>query len=313
METTSYNKSGVKSTQCALYSAKDFNAKADFVYKVSLRKSSLRKINILNQLGIASTIISYLTPDEGIDLLSIHPKLYYTSNTGWIVLKNQCRLQPYEYSYISSYMTRIILESNPSYSSTYISSNDTMDNNQESEADNKDYKSIRLMNDSLQTYNMHHSSHFSSHSQNNIYTFNDNNNNETTIKNDDNEKSCHDISYYCRHLVLHAIRQLGFVCTRCSIPLDGINGLFACTNLCSTCSLRKFRWNNAPYVEGTIKFYLIGNQSITSTGKAFLTPPYWVQDSSDDVRTREEIVRKHGSVFELAQRIYEEKVRVTLL
>ena len=47
-----------------------------------------------------------------------------------------------------------------------------------------------------------------------------------------------------------------------------------------------------------------GDESIVSRGKAFRKAPYWV--SSDD--TSEQVLHSHTSVFELAQRMYEEKV-----
>ena len=263
-----------------------------------MRKQSKEKINIFNQLGIASTIIKYLSPHEAIDLLSIHPKLYFSSNNGWIILKIQCQLQPYEFCYISSYMTRMILEgtSKDLSSSVHTSSNGSISKNESN--------AMQLMTESFHNYNLENSD---------MYDATQNNNNDHEEYNTD-ERSihCKDISYYSRHLILHSVRKLGFVCVRCSSPLDGSKGIFACTNLCRNCALRKFRRLNSVYVDGTIKFYLCGNESITSRGRAFLIAPYWVSMESDDVHNKEEIIKRHGTVYELAQRIYEEKVRNVL-
>ena len=74
--------------------------------------------------------------------------------------------------------------------------------------------------------------------------------------------------------------------------------------MCSTCSSRKFKDTNAKYVEGTVRFYLTGEDYITTRGLAFLQHPYWI--STDDPSA--EIILSHGSAYRLAQRIYEEKI-----
>ena len=277
--------------KCSLSS--EYLSKTEMVNKVTSIKDSKKRINIFNQLGVASTIIKYLSPHEAIDFLSIHPKLYFSSNNGWIILKIQCQLQPYEFCYISSYMTRIILESVSSSSTEFASSKDSINTNES--------KAVQLMTESFQNYNLEKSDMYEA--------YNCDNDDHEEYNTDERSIHCKDISYYSRHLILHVVRKLGFICVRCSTPLDGTKGLFACTNLCRSCALRKFRRLNAPYVDGTIKFYLCGNESITSRGRAFLTTPYWVSIEIDDIRNKEEIIKRHGTVFELAQRIYEEKVK----
>lgn len=342
-----------------------------------------------------------LTPEEGIDVLSCHPKMYYGCITGWIVLKNQCQLIPFEFSYMSSYMTRMIMEeyllsssatsasinqekNNSSFSLAWTGTRslppstlslfkatqqhrlNRNDNNKTGNSNSNNSK-ITSMNHpfykgadtaakgrvNTMSSNLHHTHHrvnaqsgsannvgsnnndyhhhnnnnnnnnhgtnccitrphdreclfYNAHSNNNnissIYDCNcscvsysdvvddyvDDNYSDNNIDNDGNNGDSNnnteisnshtnsttplhpsptpDISYYQRHLILHAIRQLGFNCTHCSIPLDGPHGLFACTNLCNPCALRKFRSNNEGYVEGTIRFYLSGNESIISKG-----------------------------------------------
>ena len=56
-----------------------------------------------------------------------------------------------------------------------------------------------------------------------------------------------------RQLVVHAVRKLGFNCSVCYAPLEGPNGLFACTNTCTPCAVSKFKSIGAGYVEGTVR------------------------------------------------------------
>lgn len=111
-----------------------------------------------------------------------------------------------------------------------------------------------------------------------------------------------------RGLVIHAIRRLGYNCSSCYIPLNGINGLFACTNICNTCAIKIFKDNNCPFVDGIVRFYLCGQEALTTRGQAFLIHPYWL--STDDSYRR--VIQTHGNAFNLAQAIYEEKVKILI-
>lgn len=56
-----------------------------------------------------------------------------------------------------------------------------------------------------------------------------------------------------RSIVFHSIYNLGYNCMHCCIPLTGPLGFFACTNLCTHCSLRTFRESNSRiYVDGSV-------------------------------------------------------------
>jgi len=106
-----------------------------------------------------------------------------------------------------------------------------------------------------------------------------------------------------RLATLFVVNQLGFACSCCLKPLDGREGsLFACTTLCKTCSLKKFIGSD--FVEGTIKFYLSGLDSVTIKGLAFLQYPYFVC-TDEDVKTK--IEQLFGSAFEVSIAIYQEK------
>ena len=113
-----------------------------------------------------------------------------------------------------------------------------------------------------------------------------------------------------RTLVIHAVRHLGLICERCPRILEGQNGLFAFTHLCNMCATSQLKASESPYVDAVIRFYLSGDDFITSRGYAFLSSPFWVCEASSLQETNDTIVNKHGSVFELAQRIFEEKVVV---
>ncbi|CAK9250850.1 unnamed protein product [Sphagnum jensenii] len=120
--------------------------------------------------------------------------------------------------------------------------------------------------------------------------------------------------------------QEGFIEITPTIHDEG-TGLFACTSRCNACTFNQFRatrrcllllnplsnsnyppfpllFYGSPYVEGIIRFYLAGDDSIVSHGRAFLEHPYWLSVNDDSADT----LRRYGSAFELAQRIYEEKV-----
>jgi hypothetical protein len=110
-----------------------------------------------------------------------------------------------------------------------------------------------------------------------------------------------------RDLATYAVKKLGYNCTNCYCPLKGQKnvGLFACTSLCTGCSEKRFKFEEgSDYVEGTIRFYLTGDDSITTKGLAFLSYPFWI--SIDDIS--EKVKAKHGSALHLAQSIYEEKI-----
>ncbi len=111
-------------------------------------------------------------------------------------------------------------------------------------------------------------------------------------------------TYHPRKFVVHAIRRLGYLCLKCYTPLNGPNGIFACTTLCSSCALKKFTLQKEPYVSATIRFYLCGEDTLTTSGKAVLIEPYWVSDDDNSG----EMKQVHGSLLDLAQKIYEEKV-----
>lgn len=111
-------------------------------------------------------------------------------------------------------------------------------------------------------------------------------------------------SHTARSLVTHTLRKLQYNCTECWSPLAGKLGLFACSSMCSVCSTLKFKTDRSMYVDGTIRFYLTGEDFITTRGYAFLRHPYWI--STDD--PTEEIVTMHGSAFHLAEKIYNEKM-----
>lgn len=111
-----------------------------------------------------------------------------------------------------------------------------------------------------------------------------------------------------RIFVVSVFKRIGYSCTCCYCPLDGPNGFFAYTSLCSDCSIKRFQTTNSGYYEGTIRFYVCGNHAITTTGYAFLTYPFWL--SRDDAYKS---VLTLCSPFELAYRTYEEKVRFIVL
>ena len=108
-----------------------------------------------------------------------------------------------------------------------------------------------------------------------------------------------------RELVIYSVKKLGYNCVNCYVPLDGKleHGLFAAASLCTSCAIEKFKMENSPYVDGIIRFYLSGEDSITLKGKAFLEHPFWL--SVDDVYER--VKTSFGSAYELAQSIYAEK------
>ena len=56
-----------------------------------------------------------------------------------------------------------------------------------------------------------------------------------------------------RKLVIYSLCSLGYNCVRCCMPLTGPNGFFACTNLCTSCSLQTLRESgNRAYVDGSV-------------------------------------------------------------
>ena len=56
-----------------------------------------------------------------------------------------------------------------------------------------------------------------------------------------------------RSLVIHSICDLGYNCVNCCTPLTGPLGFFACTNLCTDCSLKTFRETGSRiYVDGSV-------------------------------------------------------------
>ena len=112
------------------------------------------------------------------------------------------------------------------------------------------------------------------------------------------------IPHNIHNLVIYVGLKLGYVCVACYKPLDGPNGYFACTNMCQTCSERKFKLQNDCFVNGTIRFYLCSNDFVTTEGKAFLTPPNWI--SSDDCSVS--LHKKYCNSAYVAECIYEEKV-----
>jgi hypothetical protein len=60
------------------------------------------------------------------------------------------------------------------------------------------------------------------------------------------------------------------------------------------------------YVDGSIKFYLSGEKSIVTKGRAFLIPPYFI---SDDDKYHEKFFTEYGGdPYQLAEEIYAEKV-----
>lgn len=60
----------------------------------------------------------------------------------------------------------------------------------------------------------------------------------------------------------------------------------------------------AGYVDGLVRFYLCGNDSITTRGQAFLVHPYWIGLDN----AYEGVLQQYGGAFRLAQAIYDEKV-----
>ena len=57
-----------------------------------------------------------------------------------------------------------------------------------------------------------------------------------------------------RNAVIHSICNLGYNCVRCCVPLTGPTGFFACTNLCTHCSLNTFRETGSRiYVDGSVR------------------------------------------------------------
>jgi len=84
----------------------------------------------------------------------------------------------------------------------------------------------------------------------------------------------------------------------------GTVGLFASTSLCNCCSRARFEGENT--VEGTIRFYLAGLDSITIKGYAFLKYPFFMNLDNDDIKFR--IDSLCNSAFESALSIWEEKI-----
>ena len=70
-----------------------------------------------------------------------------------------------------------------------------------------------------------------------------------------------------RKLILHSLCSLGYNCVRCCMPLIGPNGFFACTNLCTSCSLKTIRESGSrAYVDGSVSqqespLYFVPHQS----------------------------------------------------
>ena len=57
-----------------------------------------------------------------------------------------------------------------------------------------------------------------------------------------------------RSIVFHSIYNLGYNCVHCCIPLTGPLGFFACTNLCTHCSLKTLKETNSRiYVDGSVR------------------------------------------------------------
>ena len=84
----------------------------------------------------------------------------------------------------------------------------------------------------------------------------------------------------------------------------GTIGLFASTSLCNCCS--RARFEGADTVEGTIRFYLSGLDSITIKGYAFLKYPFFMNLDNEDIKSR--IDTLCNSAFESALSIWEEKI-----
>ena len=58
-----------------------------------------------------------------------------------------------------------------------------------------------------------------------------------------------------RSFVLHSLCDLGYNCVQCCTPLIGPNGFFACTTLCTNCSIRCFKDSGSiAYVRGAVSF-----------------------------------------------------------
>jgi hypothetical protein len=76
--------------------------------------------------------------------------------------------------------------------------------------------------------------------------------------------------------------------------------------MCRQCATTKFKARRDGYVDGLIKFYLCGEESITTRGQAYKEYPYWI--STDEAWRI--IVDKYGSAWMVAQVIYEEKVSI---
>ena len=56
-----------------------------------------------------------------------------------------------------------------------------------------------------------------------------------------------------RKVVIHNLCSLGYNCVRCYVPLTGPNGFFACTNLCTSCSVKTLREaGSRAYVDGSV-------------------------------------------------------------
>lgn len=106
-----------------------------------------------------------------------------------------------------------------------------------------------------------------------------------------------------RNAVMYSIVKLGYNCIKCYRSLNGPNGFFACSNVCNRCAVQHFVRHNCPYVDGIIKFYLCGDDFVTTRGQAFVEAPYWI--SLDDAYKT--VVRQHDNAFMLAQKIFEEK------
>lgn len=71
-----------------------------------------------------------------------------------------------------------------------------------------------------------------------------------------------------RSIVQYCFYRLGYNCVRCSIPLTGPQGFFACTNLCNNCTLRAFQdAGSRTYVSGSVSQlplqFTVGDLSVT--------------------------------------------------
>jgi hypothetical protein len=62
-------------------------------------------------------------------------------------------------------------------------------------------------------------------------------------------------------------------------------------------------FSSTSYVDGSIRFYLSGEKSIITKGRAFLTPPYFI---SDDDKYHEKFFTEYGGdAYQLAEETYD--------